>query len=91
MKKIITLSIFPLFLSTVSSQEVQATDSAVNHLANKNLKITISSTGKILSIENILSSEKYRFLSDQFELDTDIGVFSNKHKKPTSVRPSLMI
>ena len=86
MKKLIPLFLFSLFITSVSSKEIEATDFQINQLSNEKLKVIISNTGKLLSVENFLSSEKYDFVSDQFELDTDIGILSNKDKKPNSIK-----
>ena len=86
MKKLIPLFLFSLFITSVSSEEIEATDFQINQLSNEKLKVIISNTGKLLSVENFLSSEKYDFVSDQFELDTDIGILSNKDKKPNSIK-----
>lgn len=55
-------------------------------LANDKLKVRISDTGKLLSVQNMLASETYAFESDAFELDTDLGLISNKDAKPAKVR-----
>ena len=55
-------------------------------LANDKLNVRISGAGKLLSVENRLASETYAFESDAFELDTDLGLFSNKVTGPVRVR-----
>ena len=86
MKKLIPLFLLSIFVTSVSSEEIDVTDSAINELSNEALKVIISNSGKLVSIENFLSLEKYSFLSDQFELNTDIGILSNKNKKPKFVK-----
>ena len=54
-------------------------------LSNEKIRITVSDAGKLESVENPLASETYPFSSDEFELDTDLGVFSNGKTRPTSV------
>ncbi|MCX6872785.1 MAG: hypothetical protein NTW21_03110 [Verrucomicrobia bacterium] len=55
-------------------------------LANDKLKVRISDTGKLLSVQNKLASETYACESDAFELDTDLGLLSNKVAGPAEVR-----
>lgn len=55
-------------------------------LANDKLTLLISDAGKLLSVENSLASETYAFQSDAFELDTDLGLLSNKDVRPAEVR-----
>ena len=57
-----------------------------HQLANEKLKVIISDTGKLLSIENFLASENYGIESDLFEVDTDQGLLSNRNTKPIKVR-----
>ena len=83
MKKLICLSV--LFFSFLSSQQVQLDDSKIYSLRNDNNKISISNTGKVLSIENFLSLEIYDFLTDQFELQTDHGAISNSEDLPIRI------
>ncbi|MHB8972466.1 MAG: hypothetical protein ACYC3X_21310 [Pirellulaceae bacterium] len=54
-------------------------------LSNENMRVTISDTGCLKSVENLLAAENYQFRSDTFELDTDRGVFSNSSTQPTVV------
>ena len=83
MKKLICLSL--VFVSLLSSQQVQLDDSKIYSLRNDNIKISISNTGKVLSIENFLSLENYDFLTDQFELQTDQGAISNSEDLPIRI------
>lgn len=73
-------------LSIVMSLASSRAEAASLQLANDKLKIRISDTGKLLSVENRLASETYAFESDAFELDTDLGLFSNRDTKPARVR-----
>lgn len=75
-----------LLLLVISSGQVIAADGGACQLANKKLKVIISNTGKLLSVENSAASEKYAFESDDFELETDQGIFSNRDAKPAGVR-----
>lgn len=77
---------FLLLILITSSGKISASDYEIGQLSNEKLKVNISNTGKLLSVENYLASEKYAFISDAFELDTDLGILSNRHKKPTNVR-----
>ena len=54
-------------------------------LANDKLRITLSETGKLDSVENLLAGETYSFRADAFTLDTDLGLFSNNTIKPARV------
>ena len=83
MKKLICFSLS--FVSFLSSQQVQLDDSKTYFLRNDNIKINISNTGKVLSIENFLSLENYDFLTDQFELQTDQGAISNSEDLPIRI------
>ena len=83
MKKLIGLSL--AFVSFLSSQQVQLDESKIYSLRNDNIKISISNTGKVLSIENFLSLENYDFLTDQFELQTDQGAISNSEDLPIRI------
>ncbi|MCX5653111.1 MAG: hypothetical protein NTY65_00450 [Planctomycetota bacterium] len=78
-----TLGVVLLMVMSLTASRAEA---ACRQLANDNLKVRISDTGKLLSVENRLSSETYAFESDEFELDTDLGLFSNKDTKPAKVR-----
>ena len=75
-----------LFVVSNTSGQINGTDHLINQLSNEKLKVIISNSGKLLSIENLLAMEKYGFESDKFELETDLGIFSNKDKNPTRVR-----
>ena len=75
-----------LVLLTISSGQMSAADVGTSQLVNKKLKVIISNTRKLLSVTNLLAGEKYSFASDEFELDTDLGLFSNRDTKPTSVQ-----
>jgi len=59
---------------------------AADELTNGKLKVIISPAGKLLSMEDREVSHKYAFESDEFELDTDRGIFSNSNAKPAGVR-----
>jgi len=54
-------------------------------LANGKLRITLSETGKLDSVENLLAGETYSFGADAFTLDTNLGLFSNNTVKPARV------
>ena len=54
-------------------------------LENSKLKVTLSPTGGVQSVENLLAAETYAFSSDVFVLETDLGVFSNRSTKPVRV------
>jgi len=54
-------------------------------LANDTLRVTLSETGKLDSVENLLAGETYSFGADAFTLDTDLGLFSNNTIKPARV------
>ena len=75
-----------LLVLIASSGQISAAESGTSRLANEKLKVIISNTGKLLSVENLLASEKYAFESDAFELDTDRGLLSNEDKKPAGVK-----
>jgi hypothetical protein len=75
-----------MLLLVIYAGRVIAADDGFSLLANTKLKVIISNTGKLLSVENVLAGEKYSFASDEFELDTDLGLFSNRDTKPTSVK-----
>jgi len=64
---------------------VDAAEDGTVRLANQKLSVTVSNTGKLISVDNLPAGEKYSFTSDEFELDTDLGVFSNRSVKPVSV------
>ncbi len=55
-------------------------------LSNENLRLSVSETGILESVDNRLTSERYGFISDAFELDTDLGLFSNRKNKPAWVK-----
>ena len=61
---------------------------AADELTNGKLKVIISPAGKLLSVEDREVSQKYAFESDEFELDTDRGIFltetPNRPKAPTA-------
>lgn len=73
-------------LLVVTSLTASQAEAAPRQLANDRLKVCISDTGQLLSVENRLALETYAFESDAFELDTDLGQFSNKDTKPAKVR-----
>ncbi len=73
-----------IILMTFSGQISTACQS--NQLSNEKLKIIVSNTGKLLSIENLIASERYAFKSDEFEIDTDLGIFSNKNMNANEVK-----
>lgn len=54
-------------------------------LRNDVVAVTISDTGKLLSVANHLASETYDFVSDEFALDTDMGILSNADKRPREI------
>ncbi|MBF89992.1 MAG: hypothetical protein CMG75_10165 [Candidatus Marinimicrobia bacterium] len=76
-----TIVFIPLFFSC---EKLDGT--RFYYLSNNNIKITISNAGKIVSIDNRLSSEKYDFLSDQFELETEEGIISNLKDLPVKIK-----
>ncbi|MDR2674171.1 MAG: hypothetical protein LBC18_04705 [Opitutaceae bacterium] len=55
-------------------------------LENAKLRATISETGGIESVQNLLASETCAFDADFFVVDTDSGEFSNRTARPASVR-----
>lgn len=74
-----------LLMAIRSSSFAGAANPVVYGLANDKMNVRISDTGKLLSVENRLASEKYAFESDAFELDTDLGSLSNRDIKPARV------
>jgi len=75
-----------LLLIVTSAGNIGAADDGRSQLANEKLKVIISNRGQLLSVENPGASEAYVFESDAFELDTDLGMFSNRDIRPTSLR-----
>jgi hypothetical protein len=75
-----------MLVLAVFGGQVVAVEDGARRMANKKLRVAISDTGKLLSVENMAAGEKYSFESDEFELDTDLGVFSNRDTKPISVK-----
>ncbi len=75
-----------VLLQLLLAGQAVVADSQGVQLGNEKLKVAVSGAGKLLSVSNSAAGEKYAFSSDQFELDTDLGVFSNRSVKPTGVK-----
>jgi len=54
-------------------------------LSNDKIRVTIDPSGKLISVENFIAAEQYAFSSDDFTLDTDLGIFSNSKTKPAKI------
>jgi len=70
----------------VSASPAIAADSAVSRLVNEKLKVHVSDTGQLLLVENRLAGEVYALDSDSFEVDTDLGLLTNRGVRPIEVR-----
>ena len=63
-----------------------AADPAVRRLANEKLTVHVSETGTLRLIENRLAAEAYAVDADAFEVDTDLGMLTNREAKPIAVQ-----
>ncbi|HUT23193.1 MAG TPA: hypothetical protein VM492_02495, partial [Sumerlaeia bacterium] len=54
-------------------------------MINAEMGVTVSEGGSLLSIQNRLAQEEYRFASDSFEIRTNLGTASNKDQQPVRV------
>ncbi len=61
---------------------VAAEAAGTNVLANEKIRVTLSESGKLDSVANLVAGETYTFQADAFSLDTDLGVFSNRTLRP---------
>ncbi len=60
---------------------------AVSHrLSNEKITVGIADGGGLAAIENLLAAETYALNGDFFVVETDLGEFSNRTTKPTSVK-----
>jgi hypothetical protein len=61
---------------------------AAHTLANEKIRIVVSETGALESVDNLIAAETYSFRSDAFTLDTDVGSFSSSKNSPTAMSVS---
>jgi hypothetical protein len=79
-----TVALLLVFLACASP--AGGADPAVHRLGNDKVTVQISQTGELLSVENRVAGETYAFAADSFDVDTDLGILTNRNAEPVEVR-----